>query len=313
MDDSASSNQGEKRPKKKIKIYDFEQPKLVSKDIIRAMRNIHETYGRHIKRVFSGVLNHPVEVTLAGVSQVVFSKFLQEIESPTAIFMFNVEELGDWALLQVQPEFCIYCVERQSGGYKNEVSEKRSLSRIEERIIGRVINNMLKELSHVWSPFLSFTIEDFVYESKPENIRTMSAIAPGILIDYELKFDKFVVPFSICYPPSLLKDKPIGSTFNLDKSSANALPPADKKKFEDDMKRVEVNFRAVLGTTMMSVMDLMALREGDTLLLDQQIEEALNIKINDKVKMNGYPGRMNGKKAVKIYEIIKNSNEHFDF
>ncbi|MEX2396520.1 MAG: FliM/FliN family flagellar motor C-terminal domain-containing protein, partial [Balneolales bacterium] len=101
--------------------------------------------------------------------------------------------------------------------------------------------------------------------------------------------------------------------YNLDKSSANALPPADKKKFEDDMKRVEVNFRAVLGTTMMSVMDLMALREGDTLLLDQQIEEALNIKINDKVKMNGYPGRMNGKKAVKIYEIIKNSNEHFDF
>ena len=101
-----------------VKPYDFKQPKLVSKEIIRSMRNIHEMYARNVKRVFANVLNHNIEVRLTDVEQVIFSKYLNDIDPPSAIFLFNIEELGDWAVLQMESGFCIYCVERQSGGDK---------------------------------------------------------------------------------------------------------------------------------------------------------------------------------------------------
>ncbi|MEX0769784.1 MAG: FliM/FliN family flagellar motor switch protein [Balneolaceae bacterium] len=299
---------------KNIRLYDFKQPKLVSKEIIRAMRDIHDLYARHIKQIFSNVLNHSMEVVLLDVEQVVFSEYLNEIDPPTSIFLFNIEELGDWAVLQIQPGFCIYCVERQSGGYKIDLDEKRILTRIEEKIIGRVIDRSLNELSHVWSTYISFKIENYIYESKPSNIRTISANSPGIVIRFAFKFDDYKVPFSICYPYGMLKDNLLGgNTLNLGKSNTvESLTSQQQKNYENDIKQVPAELRVQLGESKVPLRELIQLNEGDLIMLNQQIEEPLQIVVNNRDMMNGYPGTLNGKKAVKIFNIKKNSNDPLD-
>lgn len=296
-----------------IKPYDFKQPKLVSKEIIRSMRNIHEMYARNVKRVFANVLNHNIEVRLTDVEQVIFSKYLNDIDPPSAIFLFNIEELGDWAVLQMEPGFCTYCVERQSGGDKFNLDEKRMLSRIEERIMGRIIDKCFKDLSHVWSSFFPFTVINHIYESKPGNIRTISANDPGIVIRFLFKFDTYQLPFSLCYPYALLKDQLLGNSFNPDKNNfAGALSSIEKKNFEEDLKQADITLSTILGESNVPLNKLIGLKEGDLIMLDQQIDEPLKIKVNNQVKMNGYPGSMKGKKAVKIFNIQKNSNDRID-
>jgi len=296
-----------------IKPYDFKQPKLVSKEILRSMRNIHEMYARNVKRVFSNILNHNVEVRLTDVEQVIFSKYLNDIEPPTAIFLFNIEELGDWAVLQMEPGFCMYCVERQSGGDHFNLDEKRMLSRIEERIMGRIIDKCFKDLSHVWSSFFPFTVLNHIYESKPGNIRTISAHDPGIVIRFVFKFEKYHIPFSLCYPYALLKDQLLGNSFNMDKTNfTGALSSLEKKNFEEDLKQAEITLSTILGESNVSLNRLIELQEGDIIMLNQQIDEPLRIKVNNQIKMNGYPGSMKGKKAVKIFNIQKNSNDRID-
>lgn len=300
--------------KKEIRLYDFKQPKLVSKEIIRAMRDIHDLYARHIKQIFSNVLNHSVEVALLDVEQVVFSEYLNEIDPPSSIFLFNIEELGDWAVLQMEPGFCVYCVERQSGGYKIDLEEKRTLTRIEEKIIGRVIDKSLNELSHVWSTYIAFKIENYIYESKPSNIRTISANAPGIVVRFNFKFDDFKIPFSICYPYGMLKDNLLsGNTLNMGKSNTTeALTSQQKKNYEDEIKQVASELKVHLGEANMPLKKLIQLSEGDLIMLNRQIEEPLQIVVNNRDMMNGYPGTINGKKAIKIFNIKKNRNDQLD-
>ncbi|PWN05184.1 flagellar motor switch protein FliM [Rhodohalobacter mucosus] len=297
-----------------IRAYDFRQPKLISKEVMRLMKGIHEPYLRHIKRMYSNLLGEPVEVSLTGTRQVNYSAYLSEIQQPSALYTFNIEELGDWAVLELDPSFCIYCVELQSGGYGEMPAEARTLTRVEEIIINRLVGKMLRELSHIWSSYLPFSIQHHVYEPKPDSIRSISAHSIGILMHFSVEFGDQKRSFSICYPNSLIESKGMKEITHIeDAPSTHKAHPGDQKLLEEDLKRVEVDLKVLLGTTSMSLRQLISLTKGDTLMLNQPIEEPLKIRVGNQIKMTGYPGSMNGKRAVKIFNIVKNGMHSLDF
>lgn len=290
-----------------VKLYDFKHPKLVSKEIMRALRNIHELLSRNLNRIFTDSLNQKVDVVLQDIDEAIFSEFLSELEAPTALFLFNIEELGDWALLEMDPSFCLYCIERQGGSHIESTKPARALTRIEERVISRIINKIFKELVHVWSPYLNISILNHVYESKPANVRTISSHIPGIIIRYEIRVENLKVPFKICYPYALLKEQMNNSLHEPDKTTSNktVLSPSQQDAFEDYLKDVKVPLKVVLGKADISMKDLIQMKEGDVIQLNQAIDEPLDILVNGTPKLVGYPGNMGGRKAIKVFEIKK--------
>lgn len=290
-----------------IKPYDFKHPKLVSKETMRALRNIHELLSRSLNRIFTDSINQKAEVSLLDIDEVIFSEFLSELEPPTALFLFNIEEMGDWAVMEMDPSFCLYCIERLSGSREDSIKPNRALTRIEERVISRIVNKIFKELGHVWSPYLNITIQNHVYESKPANIRTISSHVPGIVIRYEIRVGNLEVPFKLCYPYAMLKEQMNLNLHKTDKSQdRRVLSPVERRSFENYMKTVSVPLQVLLGTMRISMKDLVGLEEGDVIKLDQMIDEPLDIRIKGTRKMKGFPGKMNGVKAVKVFEVQKN-------
>jgi len=299
---SSSSNLA----KRQIKEYDFKHPKLVSKEIMRALYKIHELFARNLKRLYGTILNQKFEVTLEGIEQVVFSEYLNTLEPPTAIFLFNIEELGDWAILQKKPSFCLYFIEKLCGSQTAGFQESRGLTRIEEGVYSRIMEKVFKELSHVWSTYITMTIQHHVYESKPTNIRAISAGVPGITVRYTVKLDGKKIPFSLCYPYGLLKEKMVSSLSGFDKNDRKESMTEDQKiKFEEDLKNVHVQIRPILGRTKITMDKLTKLSVGDVITLDQPIDEPLEILANSTLEMYGYPGTLKGKRAVKIFELIQ--------
>ncbi len=289
-----------------VKKYDFRHPKLVSKEIMRALHKIHNLFARNVQRIFSNVLNLKVEVTLDEIEQVIFAEFLNTIEPPTALFLFNIEELGEWATLQMDPSFCMFFVEHQSGGRSMKLGEPRSLTRIEERVMGRTIKKIFKELSHTWSSYVKMTILHHVYESKPANIRTISSHIPGIAVTFRLEVEKMKVPLRVCYPYALLKEQMMSSFGDLNQNDTKeSLSSGERLQFQKEMKNVDVLAKAMLGKAGIPMQRLMGLEEGDVIKLDQRIDEPLTINVNDRHKMTGYPGVRGGKKAIKLFDILK--------
>ena len=292
-----------------IKKYDFRHPKLVSKEIMRALHKIHNQFARNIKRIFTNELNLKVEVTLEEIEQVIFAEFLNSIQPPTALFLFNIEELGEWAVLQMDPAFCVSFVEQQSGGRSIQLGEARSLTRIEERVIGRTVDKIFKELTHIWSSHINMTILHHVYESKPANIRTISSHIPGITVTFTLKVEQVEVPFSVCYPYALLKEQMMNSFGNLNTNTQKeTLSTGQRLHFKNEMKQVNVQAKAMLGSTKIPIQKLLDLGEGDLIKLNQRIDEPLQIQVNNKLKMHGFPGMKSGNRAIKIFDILKNDN-----
>lgn len=298
---------------KEIKKYDFKHPKLVSKENARALQKIHDLLSRNLNRIFTDSLGEKVEVSLQNIDEVIYSEFLSALEPPSALFLFNIEELGDWALMQMDPSFCLYCIERQGGSRQDTARPARPLTRIEERIISRIIDKIFKELSRVWAPYLNITIQNHVYESKPANIRTISSHIPGIIIRYMLRLENFAVPLKICYPYALLKERMKNTAHEPDRSSGKAmLSASEKKSFENYVKKAEVNLNVILGETKIPLKRLLEVEEGDVIKLDQSIEDPLDVLVNGTKKMVGYPGYMDDNKAIKIYKVMNSLKQNED-
>ena len=72
----ASDYSPEKQTQKKVKIYDFRRPDKFSKDHIRTLQMMHETFARLTTTALSAQLRALVGVHVASVDQLTYEEFI---------------------------------------------------------------------------------------------------------------------------------------------------------------------------------------------------------------------------------------------
>lgn len=294
---------------KYVESYDFKQPKLFSKEIMRTLRAIHDVLSRNLSRIFSTSLRYKVDVFLSDIVQLSSNDFVQNIENPSTIYILSVDELNGEIIVVLPPEFCIHLIERQSGGQARELTERRTLTVIEEKIINRIIHNVNDEIVTAWEPYMDFHINKTTYESKSENLH-LTSVDPTIIVKFVVDLEGDQVEVGVSYSYSLLK-KAMSDTILKKgiKSKLERLSAEELKAYKNTLRNAEVVVQPLLGTTELTLKDIINLKEGDTIPLKQKAEQPLQVRINGKSKMTAYPGVIKGRRAIKVYELIEEINE----
>ena len=305
------SQRQQKKPEnlKYVESYDFKQPKLFSKEIMRNLRSLHDIFARSVSRVFSSALRRKVDVSLQKIDQLSSSKFINRIKSPSVIYLLSVEKFSGNIIMVMPPGFCVHLIERQSGGYGGDISERRMLTTIEERIISRIVNSINQEIVVAWEPYMDFEIASATYESKPENIH-LASVDPTIIIVLSVSFDDKSVMIHLSYPYSLLKEAMNNSVLKKGKKTEREKLTEDQlKSYKYTLSNANVHIKPLLGTTRLSIKDIIKLQEGDLIPLNQRTDQPLEIRVNNVHKMSGFPGVLRGRRAVKIFEMVEEINE----
>lgn len=295
--------------RKYVEPYDFKQPKLFSKEIMRTLRNLHDVLARNLSRVFSSALRQKVDVHMYKIDQISTSDFLQNIASPSVIYLLSVKQLGGEMILVMPPEFCIHLIERQSGGKGDDFNERRTLTTIEEKIISRITKAINQEIIVAWEPYMDISIDSTTYESKPENIHLMS-VDPTIVAKFQIDVGLHKIEIQISYPYSLLKEAMNESILKKgNQAKTEKLSPDALDSYKRTLMNAAVRIQPLLGTTKLTVNDILELKEGDTIPLNQRTDKPLSVRVNKVEKMKAYPGLVQGRKAIKVFEIIEEINE----
>ncbi|MCH8557590.1 MAG: FliM/FliN family flagellar motor switch protein [Balneolia bacterium] len=295
---------------KRIETYNFKQPKLFSKEIMGKLRALHDVLARNVSRVFSNTLRKKVDVSVNRIDQITSRDFLTNVESPSVIYLISVKDITDDIITVLPSGFCIYMIEKQSGGKGGDITEKRTLTTIEEKIISRIAGNVNKEIALAWEPYKDFEIESLIYESKPDNIH-LTSIDPAIVVTLGIELDNSQkVEFKISYSYSLLKEA-MSSTITKGSSryKAEKISDEDFASYKRTLSDATVQLRPLLGTTRMSIKQIANLNVGDTISLRQRTDKPLTVKVNGTDKMSAFPGIFRGRRAIKIYEIDEEINE----
>lgn len=123
------------KPRVRTTNYDFKRPERVGKELMGAMRSLHEGLGRAFNAKLSGLLRSITEVKLVSADQLTYSEFIYSLETPTCFCVLDAQPLeGHW-ILDIAPSLSFAIIDRMLGGDPQPAElPKRSLTEIENRL-----------------------------------------------------------------------------------------------------------------------------------------------------------------------------------
>jgi flagellar motor switch protein FliM len=300
--DSMTQDSGEY----KIKVYDFKRPDKFSKDQLRAIQMIHESFARQLSTVLSTLIRSMVSAEVASVDQLAYEEFLNSLVQPTVIGTLEMYPFNGNALIEMNPNLVFSIIERLLGG-KGEFSGKsRELTDIEKTVIERVLMRMLELLEESWSTVVDVRFRFESMESNPFFVQICPPRDMVLLVIMKLKVGEVEGMISLCIPYFLMEPM-------VDKLSSQQWFVSTSRKSDASVRgnllktldRVKVPLGLELGHTVVSVADVYGLQTGDVIKLDETMNSPIDIRVGNYVRFKATPGPVNGRLAAEVTEVVQ--------
>lgn len=306
MDEAISSSRSAGL-QKDASAYDFKRPERVSKDQMRSLESLHENLARNLGASLSSFLRTIVEVRVATIEQLTYSEFIHSLPNPTNFNLLNCEPLEGQMCLEVSPLIIYPIIDRLLGGSSNEIFiPQRPLTMIELRLIRKVTDRALDQLTEVWSSLVpvKFSLADV--ESNPHLVQIVAPNEVVVVIGFELRMGARSGTMSLCIPFNVIE--PVMSKL----ATQGWLGYRRKLAADDHSARVarsihaaKLEVRAFLAETAITVRDLVNLAPGDIIQTTKPATEDVVIRIEGRSKFAGRVGKHKQNRAVKISRKIE--------
>lgn len=294
----------------KLKVYDFKRPDKFSKDQLRAIQMIHESFARQITTVMSTLIRSIVSAEVASVEQLAYEEFVNYMVQPTVIGMIEMHPFDGNMLMEVNPNLVFAMIDRMLGGKGNFSGKARELTDIEKTVIERVLMRILELLEDSWSTVVDVRFRFESMESNPFFVQICSPTDMVLVVIMDLKVGDVEGMLSLCFPYFLME--PI-----IDKlSSQQWFASTSHKKDEEvqanllsSMRHVKMPVAMELGHTVLSLSDVYALQAGDVIKLDETKDSDVSVRVGNQVRFMAKPGTVDGRLAVELTQVLKQDDQ----
>ncbi len=298
--------------KKKVTLYDFKRPHLISKEQLRLLNNIHEALVSKIAVFLSAQLKMIVEMNLIGIDQIMYSEFVMSISSPGALYVGEFDNPYSRFILEISPQFIALTIERLFGGQGTYAASSHYVSTIERKIMKRVVDKMAAEISNNWSVVRKFNCRFNRFEHNAEFVQIASASEPVIVVSIEVKFRDNTTMMNICYPyvwiSNILSNPEIQNKIMF---GSQDLTQAQKKLLEENLEETTVDLRAILGKCKMSIKEFIDLKVNDVLPLGTHLNDSIPVTAQNKTIFQANIGEKSKNYAIKINDLVGGENNEY--
>jgi flagellar motor switch protein FliM len=291
--------------RKDVLTYDFKRPERVSKDQMRALEGLHEGFGRNFGAALSGFLRTIVEVNVAHIEQLTYSEFTHSLPNPTCFNLLKIAQLDGQMCLEISPLIVYPIIDRLLGGSSGELFiPQRPLTQIEQRLVSRITDRATQQLSEAWGHLTptTFTVSDF--ESNPQLVQIVPPNETVVVIGFEVKMGNRAGTMSLCIPYNtiepILSKLAAQNWFSYQKKDASG---GLLKSLTTNVSSAPVEMRALLGSTTMTMRDLVSLGVGDVITTEKAQSRDVTIQVEGRNKFTAAIGQFRGKRAVRITRV----------
>ncbi|PKL09137.1 MAG: hypothetical protein CVV51_05260, partial [Spirochaetae bacterium HGW-Spirochaetae-7] len=137
-----------------IKLYDFRRPDKFSRDQLRTMQNIAESFSRLSATSLSAILRLPCSLSLETVDQMTFDEFMAPLASPCTLAVASMQPLKGQVVLHVDAAGSDAMMERVFGATPTTVEKplaRGGLTDIEVSQLEKIFASTLETLGKAWS------------------------------------------------------------------------------------------------------------------------------------------------------------------
>ncbi|MDR1985841.1 MAG: flagellar motor switch protein FliM [Treponema sp.] len=291
---------------RKIKIYDFKRPDKFSKEQIRTVSIMHETFARLTTTALSATLRSMVHVHVASVDQLTYEEFIRSIPTPTTLAIINMDPLKGNAILEIDPAITFSIIDRLFGGTGEGTKIQHELTDIETSVMEGIIVRILGNMREAWTTVIDLRPRLGQIDTNPQFAQIVPPTEMVVLVTLETKVGEVEGMMNFCIP--YLTIEPIIGKLSAQfwySSVRRGTTTENLNILKEKLTTVDVNVVAEIGTIQISVRDVLALQPGDVICLyNTKIGDPYSLNIGNKKKFLCRPGIIGKKMAVQVIKKI---------
>lgn len=290
-----------------VKIYDFKRPDKFSKDQIRTVQMMHETFARLTTTALSAKLRSMVQVHVSSVDQLTYEEFTRSIPNPTTLALISMDPLKGSAILEMDPSITFTIIDRLFGGTGEPIKISRELTDIELSVIEGNVVQILGNLRESWSTVIDLRPRLGSIETNPQFAQIVPPNEMVMLITLETKIGESEGMMNLCIP--YITIEPIIQKLSAQYWFASARQidsESNKKVIQGRLEKVMTDIKVEVGSVDLTFRELINIQKGDIIKLNNtDLRDDFIFKIGDRPKFKCRPGRVGSKLAVQIGEEIQ--------
>ena len=287
---------------KEIYNYDFKRPERVSKEQMRALEGIHESFARNFGAFLSGFLRTIVEIRVASAEQLTYSEFIHSLPNPTNFNLLTAEPLAGQMCLEISPLIIYPIIDRLLGGSNSELFiPQRPLTLIEQRLVNRITQRALTALNESWTDLVDVKFKIVEVESNPHLVQIVAPNEVVVVLGFEIRMGGRAGTMSLCIPFNVIEPV-VGKLLSQGWLAYQRRAPIEDKSsaLARSLGATHVEVVAYLGQTSITMGDLLGLQPGDIVPTLKPQGSELILQVEGKNKFAGVLGRHKDNLAIKI-------------
>lgn len=298
---------------RKIRSYDFKRAVRFSKDHIRSLTRIHENFARYLTTYFSAQLRTFVQINVVQVEQLPYDEFIRSIPKMTILNIFEAEPFKGRMVLEVNPNVAFAMLDRMLGGTGMAPSKINALTEIETTVMERIFSRAFDSLQEAWKNVLDIEPRLEALETNPQFMQIVSPNETIALISLSTKIGDTTGMINLCIPHVVIEPiMPKLSVHHWFVSEKKTRVPIEVEKLRQRVTKAKLPISVELGTSNITVHELMQLAVGDVIALNKSVDSGLSIRVGEREKYIGTPGLYKDRISVQIDHVVDEGVEEHD-
>ncbi len=290
--------------------YDLGNQEWIVRGRMPTLDVIHQQFSRLFRISLGEVLRKTIEVTVTNQSVLKFSEFTRRLPVPAYLQIVSLEPLRGYAMAATDAATVYLLVDHFFGGMgqTHVKPEGQDFTLIEQRIMRKVMLMGLANLEKAWEPVHKVSIKAVRAEMNPQ---LASIVLPSdivIVVTIGIELGDAVGDLHLCIPYAMLE--PLRERLQVSfQSDFYEVDQGWVRRFSEGIRETSVTMSVHLGSTKISVEDLMNFSAGDVIVLEQATDEPLIGTIEGIPKFHGFPGVTKASQSFQISSMIESKND----
>jgi flagellar motor switch protein FliM len=261
---------------------------------LQTLRSLHENFTRLLNNSLSVYLRTRVEATIVSVEQINYGDFIASIGIPSMLAIFAMDPLPGSGIIQVDLNVVFAIIDRSLGGPGWFPNKLRDLTDIERTLMQRFMARTFNSYREAWNHLLTLSLKIEALDSNPQFIPRIIPVDQIVAYtSMELRVGDVSGVMNVALPYLALHS--IGQhltdyQWSTSGVGEQATTQEEAALLARNVERAEVDVEIELGTTTLSLRQLVALREGDLLVFEKGRTEPLVANIQEREKFRVIPG-----------------------
>jgi flagellar motor switch protein FliM len=284
----------------------FRQSAKISKEQLRSVSQLHETFARNLTRSLGAYLRVNFEVNLVSAEQLSYGEFLQRIPEVTYLVSMTLRPMEVAAAIEIDLPLAFPIIDLLLGGPGRTEATVREITEIEEEILESVVKVIARELETTWHSALEV---QFVFDQRlrvAEISRLMTPNEKILSLTFEIRMPEARGMLNVALPAAvsnaLLRKLTQQAVYRKQRGTADSTV-----RIRRQLDRCVFPLELVLPEAPVRVSHLLSLERGEVLKLGYSLAELADVLVEGKRLFRAHPVRCGPRRAAQVDERVQTS------